>query len=147
MIVLLRTLLEENKEPMFVEYIKSQMMDLYNQLSTCKELKTNLFLYISQVQDIFVDIDETFLIKGTISTIIEQKMIHNGGLVCHIEDVVVHEKYRGQKIGQQLMDYAISHAKRNKCYKIILNCNDNVEEFYQKMGFTCKNKEMSMYFK
>ena len=73
-------------------------------------------------------------------------MIHNGEYVGHIEDVVVDEMYRSLKIGKQLMKHVIQYAKEKQCYKVILNCKDNVEGFYKKLGFTCKNKEMSLYF-
>ena len=76
--------------------------------------------------------------KETISCmtlIIEPKIIHNFGFVCHIEDVIVRKSYHGKGIGSIMLQYAIDVAKNNKCYKIILNCDNNVKQFYIKNGF------------
>lgn len=131
---------------LFIEYIKNQMIAIYDQLSYCKELNNEDFLYIVKNQTIFISIDDSLNVQGCITLIIERKMIHNGEYVGHIEDVVVDEMYRSLKIGKQLMKHVIAYAKEKQCYKVILNCNDNVEGFYKKLGFTCKNKEMSLYF-
>ena len=131
---------------LFIEYIKNQMIAIYDQLSYCKELNNEDFLYIVKNQTIFISIDDSLNVQGCITLIIERKMIHNGEYVGHIEDVVVDEMYRSLKIGKQLMKHVIAYAKENQCYKVILNCNDKVEGFYEKLGFISKNKEMSLYF-
>ncbi len=145
MIILLRTLFEENSSIKIIEYIKQQLIDLYKQLTTCEMIPTNVFFNIIMSQPIYVDIDETMKIRGAITILIERKIIHNGGYVCHIEDVVVDFKSRGKQIGSALMKYAIQHAKDQKCYKIILDCDPNVERFYQTLGFEAKNFQMSLY--
>ena len=129
-----------------IENIKNQMISIYNQLSSCTELSNEDFLDIIKNQTIFISIDESLNVQGCITLIIERKMIHNGQHVGHIEDVVVDETYRSLKIGKQLMEHVITYTKENQCYKVILNCNDKVEGFYTKLGFTSKNKEMSLYF-
>ena len=146
MIVLLRELFDNHSDRLFVDYIKEQMIQLYRQLTTCEMIPSNIFLYIVRSQHIFVDIDESMTIRGTITALLEKKIIHNGGFVCHIEDVVVHEDHRSQHIGSSLIQHVIEFAKEKGCYKIILNCNDQVEPFYEKLGFKSKNKEMSLYF-
>lgn len=40
-------------------------------------------------------------------------------IVCHIEDVVVDEKYRGYGLEKMLIETAIQCVKENKCYKTI----------------------------
>ena len=146
MIVLLRELFENKSDVMYVNYIKEQMIQLYSQLSTCEMLPSNIFLWIIRSQNIFVDIDEQLTIRGAITALLETKVIHKGGIVCHIEDLVVHKDHRGQQIGSELVDHVVNYAKEKGCYKTILNCNDQVEPFYQKLGFQSKNKEMSLYF-
>jgi len=74
-------------------------------------------------------------IVGATTLFIESKFIHDGGLVGHIEDVVVNKEYQGQKIGEKIMKYLIEIAKNRGCYKTILNCTDNVKPFYEKLGF------------
>lgn len=146
MIVLLRELFENKSDVLYVNYIKEQMIQLYSQLSTCEMLPSNIFLWIIRSQNIFVDIDEQLTIRGAITALLEKKVIHKGGIVCHIEDLVVHKDHRGQQIGSELVDHVVNYAKEKGCYKTILNCNDQVEPFYQKLGFQSKNKEMSLYF-
>jgi glucosamine-phosphate N-acetyltransferase len=81
-------------------------------------------------------------IIGTISLLIEQKFIHNGGKVGHIEDLVVDAQYRGKGIGQQLCEKVIKYAKQEGCYKVILNCNQSNIKFYEKIGFKQYEVEM-----
>lgn len=74
-------------------------------------------------------------IVGTTTLLIEQKFIHDGGVVGHIEDVVVNKDYHGQKIGEKIMKYLLEIAKNRGCYKTILDCTDDVKPFYEKLGF------------
>ena len=43
---------------------------------------------------------DTNHIIGTLTILIEQKVIHNMGKVGHIEDVVIDNKYRGRGLGK-----------------------------------------------
>tara|TARA_Y100000992_G_scaffold162458_1_gene108896 strand:+ start:622 stop:1065 length:444 start_codon:yes stop_codon:yes gene_type:complete len=147
MIVLLRELLEENNDNMpFIESMKDQMVALYQQLSSCPDIPLNLFLHIVRKELVFVDVNEQNEIRGAFTLLLEQKVLRKGGMVAHIEDVVVSEKYRNQNIGKKLIEHAIMVSREYKCYKVILNCNDGVQGFYEKCGFKSKNKEMSLYF-
>jgi glucosamine-phosphate N-acetyltransferase len=74
-------------------------------------------------------------IVGTTTLFIEQKFIHGGGLVGHIEDVVVRKDCEGTGIGIKLVLSLLEYAKMRQCYKTILDCNDNVKPFYEKIGF------------
>ena len=74
-------------------------------------------------------------IVGATTLLIEQKFIHKGGLVGHIEDVVVDKNFQGQKIGEKIMKYLLEIAKNRGCYKTILDCTDDVKPFYEKLGF------------
>ena len=74
-------------------------------------------------------------IVGSTTLLIEQKFIHQGGLVGHIEDVVVDKNFQGQKIGEKIMKYLLEIAKNQGCYKTILDCTDDVKPFYEKLGF------------
>ena len=74
-------------------------------------------------------------VVGATTLLIEQKFIHNGGIVGHIEDVVVDKKFQGQKIGEKIIEYILEYAKNRGCYKTILDCTEDVKPFYEKMGF------------
>jgi glucosamine-phosphate N-acetyltransferase len=74
-------------------------------------------------------------IVASTTLLIEPKFIHEGGLVGHIEDVVVDKNFQGQKIGVKIMKYLLEIAKNRGCYKTILDCTDEVKPFYEKLGF------------
>jgi len=74
-------------------------------------------------------------IVGTTTLLIEPKFIHGGGLVGHIEDVVVDKNFEGQRIGEKIIKYLLEFAKNRGCYKTILDCTDDVKSFYEKLGF------------
>ena len=90
---------------------------------------------------IHVAIDDKKIV-GSTTLFIEQKFIHDGGLVGHIEDVVVRKDYEGQGIGMKLVISLLDVAKQRKCYKTILNCEDNLRPFYEKIGFKKATNEM-----
>ena len=74
-------------------------------------------------------------IVGSTTLLIEQKFIHDGGLVGHIEDVVVRKNYEGKGIGIKLVTSLLERAKEKNCYKTILDCKDDVKQFYERIGF------------
>ena len=90
---------------------------------------------------IHVAVDDNKII-GSTTLFIEQKFIHDGGLVGHIEDVVVRKSYEGQGIGMKLVISLLDVAKQRKCYKTILNCEDSLKPFYEKIGFKNTTNEM-----
>ena len=83
---------------------------------------------------IYVAIDDKKII-GSTTLLIEQKFIHDGGLVGHIEDVVVRKDYERKGIGIKLVTSMLEHAKEKNCYKTILDCKDDVKQFYERIGF------------
>ena len=74
-------------------------------------------------------------IVGSTTLLIEQKFIHKGGFVGHIEDVVVREGFERKQIGKKIIESLLEIAKNRGCYKTILDCKDDVKEFYEKIGF------------
>ena len=81
-------------------------------------------------------------IVGSTTLFIEQKFIHDGGLVGHIEDVVVRKDYEGKGIGIKLVTSMLERAKEKNCYKTILDCKDNVKQFYERIGFKRESSGM-----
>ena len=68
----------------------------------------------------------------------EKKFIRNHGTAGHIEDIVVSENYRGQKLGKRMIDTLVNLNKANGGYKVILDCNETKTDFYKKCGFDIK---------
>lgn len=122
-------------------HLEGGLIPLLNQLSptTLSHDKAIEIIKRLQVSNktclVFVDSDNKYKAVATGSVILEEKLIHNGGKVAHVEDVVVDEQYRGRGIGAIVMDRLEYVAKQHQCYKIILNCSQENEEFYSKLGY------------
>ena len=81
-------------------------------------------------------------VVGSTTLLIEPKFIHDGGLVGHIEDVVVTKDIQGQGVGEKIINAVLEYAKNQGCYKTILDCTDDVKPFYEKLGFKTHANEM-----
>jgi glucosamine-phosphate N-acetyltransferase len=81
-------------------------------------------------------------IVGSTTLLIEPKFIHRGGIVGHIEDVVVSEEFQGLEIGKKIIKYVLELAKNHGCYKTILDCSDEIKPFYEKLGFKVHSNEL-----
>ena len=90
---------------------------------------------------IHVAIDDKKVV-GTTTLFIEQKLIHDGGFVGHIEDVVVRKDYEGKGVGIRLVTSMLERAKEKNCYKTILDCKDDVKKFYERIGFKTESNGM-----
>jgi glucosamine-phosphate N-acetyltransferase len=133
-----------------------KIFKLFNQLNdklnNCEDLFKDYLLriksdnskYILIIEDEINDVTE---LVGTCSILIEQKIIHDYGIVAHIEDLIIDEKYKGKKYGSVLLKEVIDIAKNLDCYKIILNCKDEIKDFYIKNGFEFNQLQGSIYFK
>ena len=100
--------------------------------SKAKEILEKIKQNSNQIIQVAIDDKK---IVGCITLLIEQKFIHDGGLVGHIEDVVVRKDYEGKGIGMKLVTSMLEYAKRKNCYKTILDCKDDVKQFYERIGF------------
>jgi glucosamine-phosphate N-acetyltransferase len=85
----------------FFECLKTLTVvgDIENNLNLAKEILDNLPPNIK----IYVYCDEHDNVMGTTTLLIEQKFIHNGGKVGHIEDVGVRKEFQGLGIGTKLI--------------------------------------------
>jgi len=74
-------------------------------------------------------------VVGATTLLVEQKFIHGGGLVGHVEDVVVRKGWEGRGIGGSVVMAAVQMADEFGCYKVILDCKEGLESFYSRLGF------------
>lgn len=95
---------------------------------------------------VIIDTSMNNLVVGSASLFMEQKFIHNLGKAGHIEDVVVRNSHRGQKLGKFLIDYLCQNGLKKGCYKIILDCEEEKVGFYEKCGLKRKGAQMAIYF-
>lgn len=152
-ITTLKQLVEQN--PTKLSIINSLYQKLLSQLSECPVISDQDFIYklnlINQVQGtIFVvcinninDSDFQIVASGTI--LIEPKFIHNSS-AGHIEDIVTDSNFRGKGLAKLILNALKDYAFNKKnVYKIILDCNENLEPLYNKNDFVKKGLQMTLY--
>ncbi len=86
-------------------------------------------------------------VVGTTTLLVEEKFIHHGGLVGHIEDVAVRKGYEGRGIGGSVVKAAVDLAREKGCYKVILDCKRDLTGFYEKLGFSARDVGMRIDLK
>lgn len=74
-------------------------------------------------------------VVGTITLLVEEKLIHGGGKAGHIEDVSVDGRAQGEGAGRMLVERALREARERGCYKTVLDCSEDLAGFYEKLGF------------
>tara|TARA_Y100000991_G_scaffold215609_1_gene206834 strand:- start:223 stop:654 length:432 start_codon:yes stop_codon:yes gene_type:complete len=104
-----------------------------------QEIKQNPYHHIFVIED-------KGKIIGSATLLIEMKIIRKLSKIGHVEDVVISNKYRGKGLARELINHCINFSKNKDCYKLILNCNKDLANFYSKFGFENKNIQMSIYF-
>ena len=113
-------------------------LNLLNQFRDIQEMTfedfEKIYNIVNKTTNIYV-YKENDTIIGCISLIIEQKFINNNGRVCHIEDLVIHKEHRKKGIGSAMLSFAKKEATSLGCYKVILNCDTSVIDFYEKNEF------------
>ena len=67
--------------------------------------------------------------------------------IFSIENIIIDEKYRNKGYGVKLMKELVEICKKNKCYKIILNCDLHLESFYNKNNFITNKLSMELLIK
>jgi len=100
----------------------------------------------AQGSRVIVAVTDEGQIIGSVTLMLEQKFLRAGKLAGHIEDVVTRKGYEGLGVASALMKKAIEIAKESECYKLILDCQDELIPFYKKFGFEEKGKFMKIYF-
>ena len=133
---------ELQKEDLWNGFLTS--LDSLREASNIDKSKADeIFDKINSNKDYIIAVAEVDgKIVGSTTLLIEQKFIHDGGLVGHIEDVVVDKKFQGQKIGEKIMKFLLEKSQNRGCYKTILDCTDDVKPFYEKLGFKVIANEM-----
>ena len=123
--------------------------NLLNQLTSINYISyeqfSDQFNQLNDDYNIFV-IEEDNKIIATGTLLIEHKFIHNCSRIGHIEDIIVDKNYRGKGYGRKIVEKLLDKAEEFNCYKVILDCDINNKEFYEKLGFNHKNIQMSLYF-
>lgn len=123
-----------------------EYMLLINEFRECHISKEEFHLLYDKIfmnGEIWVLKDNGNLI-GTGTILFEQKLIHNGGIVARIEDVIIKSDVTGKGYGTKLINHLLSRSREKKCYKTILDCSPKMTKFYEKSGFFQKNLQMEI---
>lgn len=134
-ILTIKKLDQESLDISFLETINSFRpisLTIKDAIEILSDMPTNTSVYTARIEG-------TVVACGTI--MIEQKFIHNGGKVAHLEDIAVQYGFRGLGYGKLMVEHLLGLAREAGCYKAILNCDETVEDFYTKIGFKkCANQ-------
>lgn len=93
---------------------------------------------------VLLDGDE---IIGSGTLIIEHKMTYGGCKMGHIENIFVSKNHRKKGHGETIVKYLIDYSNESGCYRVDLNCNSELQNFYEKNNFKCNCICMNIYFK
>src|SRR5690348_13762052 len=77
-------------------------------------------------------------VVGTLHLIHLPSLSHQGGLRTQVESVRVDRKFQNQKIGSQMMEYAIQRAKERGAHIMQLTTHQtrvDAHRFYERLGF------------
>ena len=100
-------------------------------INILQSLPNNHNIYVYKMKE-----NEKNIMAGNITIKIEKKIIHGGVKCGHIEDLVVDKKWRSKGIAQNLLNFAKVICREIGCYKIILDCHDDLQPFYKRNGFS-----------
>lgn len=102
--------------------------------------------YINNNNHMFVvEVDGEII--GCATLHLQKKLIRDGGVAGFIEDVVIREEFRGNNIGSKLISKLIDKSKELGCYKVVLSCFPDRENFYIRNGFYNESINMRYDFK
>lgn len=89
-----------------------------------------------------VILDGSGRVIATGTVFLERKIIHEGGLVGHVEDIAVAKDQQGKQLGLILIQHLTALAHEHGCYKVILDCDEKNVGFYEKCGYRRAGVEM-----
>jgi glucosamine-phosphate N-acetyltransferase len=124
-------------------------LQLLSQLTQVGQISSDEFANIlAKIQSQIWVFEDTHVNKivASASIFLEQKFIHGGGIVAHLEDVVVDQSYRGAQLGKKLIANIVEKARDSGAYKIIADCNPELVSFYSKNGFEKRGEQIAIYF-
>jgi hypothetical protein len=143
------------QNPEYVDKIKEEYLFLLSELTSTSYIETSLFEKniegINEMGSIVVGVlndvsSNYFEIVASGTIIIEPKIIREGKNVGHIEDIVVAKHMRGKGISHKMLDILKLFARESNCYKITLDCDNEVKNVYIKNGLKVKGIQMTEYF-
>ncbi len=81
-------------------------------------------------------------IIGTGTLLLERKFIHDGGRAAHIEDLAVHVDEQRAGVGAKIVERLIAEARQAGCYKVVLECAEDLVPFHEANGLSLHSVAM-----
>lgn len=75
---------------------------------------------------------------GTLTLNICLQALHGSSPYGIVENIIVHEKHQGKKIGQKLLDYVEEYCRSIDCHRIMLLSNSKrqrAHQFFEREGY------------
>ncbi|PTT16364.1 GNAT family N-acetyltransferase [Flavobacterium sp. HMWF030] len=76
-----------------------------------------------------------------------QNLLHHCGLVGEIQEFFIHQNYRGQGVGRQLINEVLHYANQNNLKSIEVTTNKRRVEnvaIYENLGFTLSHNKFTI---
>jgi GNAT superfamily N-acetyltransferase len=89
-------------------------------------------------------------VVATMQLTIIPYLTFSGGRRLQIEAVRVHSSHRAKGLGQTMITWAVSFAKKESCHLVQLTSNKERKEaisFYEKCGFKASHEGFKLYLK
>ena len=133
-----------------VEFSQIPYIQTLNKVDLCKyaDLMYEMNNFRKETFNENLKVDNIYVLKikdeivSTGKLVIEEKLYESIG---HIEDVVTSYKYRVEGYGKKLVKYIIDIGLKNNCYKVVLSCKSELDEFYMKCGMTKTGSSFTVY--
>lgn len=129
--------LNKNDYDLYIELINE-----YKKTSFTEEEFVDALTDIKKISEIWV-IEEDGNIIATGTIIYEIKFSFNLAKIARIEDIYVKKESRNNNFGKIIMHHLMKQAKKNDCFKIVLEATPETSEFYLKCGYKQKNIQMT----
>jgi glucosamine-phosphate N-acetyltransferase len=144
--------------PLRLDDFHSGYLELLSQLTHVGQVTRDEFesrfdqmKQINLVKDHYVIVviedKQTQRIVGASTLFLEYKFIHRCAIRGRLEDVAVLESYRGKQIGELVVKIIVELAREAyNCYKLTLDCRDELVKFYSKNNFVYGSNMLSIRF-
>lgn len=136
--------------PSLIEIITDDDLGKGRESSRCSS-RAHLIAFENIVHDpnaslMVVELDGR--VVGTLQMNYVRYLTFEGGKIALVENVFVLSAMRGQKIGEQMIHWAIEEARRQGCHRVQLTSHktrDAAHRFYRRAGFEATHEGMKLY--
>jgi GNAT superfamily N-acetyltransferase len=119
------------------QYGSSVPQSYYDAFARIEQDENNELIVVEMDGEIVATLQLTFL----------PGMTYQGSMRAQIEAVRVDGRYRNQRIGQRLVEWAVARARQRGCYQVQLTTHKSrrdAHRFYERLGFVASHEGMKL---